>query len=258
MNMKINPNFKKVALRATKEAGEILEKHFGKSVEVSFKKDSSLVSNIDLQTEEVIVKLIKKNFPTHNILAEEMGGKIGEKYTWIIDALDGTTNYIKKFPFFSSSVALLYKRDPILGVVFNPVSKEFYFAEKGKGAFLNGKKIRVGIKQTLLGACFLVNKGRTEKDFIKFHQILKKVGELHSHFRFWGALSLEFCYVASGRIEGLIDVGSKPWDFAAGVLIVKEAGGRVTDFQGRDWQIDTKNVIAGNGKIHSLLLKLAK
>jgi len=256
--MKINPNFKKVATLAVKEAGKILQKHFGKPIEISFKKDLSLITGIDFKAERIIIKLIKKNFPSHNILSEESGGKTGEKYTWVVDALDGTTNYTKNFPFFSTSIALLYKRDLIMSIVFNPISKELYFAEKGKGSFLNGKRIKVGKQQTLSKAVILLNKGRTKKDFIKFHKILGKVGKLCRTFRFWGSLNLELCYIASGRIDGHIDVGSKLWDFAAGVLIIREAGGKVTDFNGQDWQIDTKNTIATNGKIHNQLLKLVR
>jgi len=256
--MKINPNFKKVAIQAAKEAGKILQKHFGKPIEISFKKDSSLITRIDLAAEKVIIKLIKKNFPSHDILSEEAGGEVRGEYAWVIDPLDGTTNYTKKFPFFSTSTALLYKGNPILGVVFNPISKEFYFAEKGKGSFLNGKRIKVGKQQTLSRAVILLNKGRTKEDFIKFHRILGKVGKLCRTFRFWGALSLELCQIASGRIGGLIDMGSSPWDYAAGILIVQEAGGKVTDFKDREWRVDTKNVIVANGKIHNQLLKLIK
>lgn len=256
--MKINSNFKSVAIQAAKEAGGILERHFRKPIKNSLKKDLSLVTNVDLKAEKAIIKSIKKNFPSHDILSEEKGGKIGEKYTWVIDPLDGTTNYTKKFPFFATSITLLYERNPIFSVVFNPLSKEIYFAEKGKGSFLNGKRIRIGQQQTLSKAVILFNKGRAKEDLIKFHKILGKVGKLCRTFRFWGALGLELCYVAAGRIDGHIDVGSKCWDFAAGVLIIKEAGGKVTNFRGKDWQIDTKNVIATNGKIHNQLLKLVK
>lgn len=256
--MKINPNFKKVAVRAAKEAGEILEKHFGKPKEVSLKRDASLITNVDFEAEKIIIKIIKKNFPSHNILSEEAGGKIKGKYAWVIDPLDGTTNYAASFPFFSTSMALLYKRNPILGVVFNPISKELYFAEKGKGSFLNGKRIKIGGQRVLSKAVILINKGRAKEDFIKFHKILGTVGKLCRTFRFWGSLNLELCYLASGRIDGHIDTGSKPWDFAAGVLIIKEAEGKVTDFKGKDWQINTKNVVASNGKIHNQLLKLIK
>jgi myo-inositol-1(or 4)-monophosphatase len=256
--MKINPNFKKVALQAVKEAGKVLEKNFRKFFKISLKKDSSLITKIDLEAEKVIIKLIKKNFPSHDILSEETGGEIGREYTWVIDPLDGTTNYVAGFPFFSTSIALLYRKNPILGVVFNPAEKELYFAEKGGGSFLNGRRIKAGKQQALSKALILMNKGRTKENFIKFHKILREIGKLCRTFRFWGASSLELCYVASGRADGFIDMGSKPWDFAAGVLIIKEAGGKVTDLKGQDWQIDTKNIIAANGKTQNQLIKLIK
>ena len=254
--MKINPEFKKIILLAAKKAGEILEKNFKKSIGISFKKDLSLVSKIDLETEKVIIELIKKRFPSHDILSEEKGGRIGEKYTWIVDPLDGTTNYLSKFPFFSTSIALLYEKEPILSVNFNPVTKELYFAEKGKGAFLNERKIKVSKTQTLKKAILLFGKGRKKEEFLKFFQALKRTSRKCRTFRCWGAANLSLCYLASGRIDGFIFAGDNPWDSVAGVLLVKEAGGKVTDFQGRDWQIETKDVVATNKKIHNSLLKI--
>ncbi len=257
-NMKINPEFKKIAFLAVNKAGKIIEKNFRKTNKISFKKDSSLITKIDLEAEKAIIKLIKKNFPSHDILSEENGGKIGEEYTWIIDPLDGTTNYLSKFPFFSVSIALLYKKEPILSVNFNPVTKELYFVEKRKGAFLNGKKIKVSKTQVLEKTILLFGKGRKKEEFLKFFQALKKAGRKCRTFRFWGAANLSLCYLASGRVDGFIFTGDKIWDSIAGVLLVKEAGGKITDFQGKDWQIDSKTLIATNGKIHNQLLKLLR
>lgn len=256
--MKINPNFKKVARQAIKAAGKILEKNFREPFKIFLKKDLSLITKIDLEAERVIIRLIKKNFPFHHILSEEAGGKIKGEYAWVIDPLDGTTNYAADFPFFSTSIALLYRKNPILGIVFNPLSNECYFAEKGRGSFLNGQRIKIGKQQTLSKALILMNKGRAKEDFIKFHKILREVGRRCRTFRFWGASSLELCQVASGRVDGFMGIGSKPWDLAAGVLIIKEAGGKVTDFKGRNWQIGTKNIIAANEKIQNQLIKLIK
>lgn len=208
--MKTNSKFKKVAIQAVKEAGKILKQHFRKPLRVSFKKCFSLVTPVDFKAERIIIKLIKKNFPSHDILAEERGGKIGRNYTWLIDALDGTTNYVKKVPFFAVSLALLYRRKLILGAVFNPVSQELYFAEKGRGVFLNGKRVKINGKrvkikqqQNLSRSTILFAKGRSKRSFMKFCQILKKVGKQCRAFRFWGSSSLEFCHVASGEIDGL-------------------------------------------------------
>lgn len=256
--MKINPNFKKIAIKAAREAGKIIEKKFRKSSKVFYKKDLSVVTSVDFEAEKTIVKLIQKNFPYHNILAEEKGGVLGKGYSWIIDPLDGTTNYISKVPFFSTSIALFYNKELILAVVFNPLNKELYFAEKGKRAYLNGKKIRVGRKRALSELVITLGKGRTERDFISLYKTLREIGRRCRTFRVLGSTSLELCYIASGRIDSFIDVGSKPWDYAAGVLIVEEAGGRVTDFKGKEWEIKTKNIIASNKEINKLLLYLLK
>jgi len=254
--MKINPNFKKIAIKSAEEAGKILEKHFKKAVKFSYKKDWSVVSDVDLKAEKTIIKLIEKNFPSHNILAEEKGGKLKNGYSWIIDPLDGTTNYLSSFSFFSVAIALFYNKELILGTVFNPMTKELYFAEKGKGAYLNGKRIKVGKKQ--IPSIVVLGKGRAKKDFIKLHKILGRIIGKYRAFRLWGCTSLDLCYIASGRIDGYINPGSKIWDFAAGVLIVKEAGGKVTDFSGKEWDFKTRNLVASNKKINKLLLGLVK
>ena len=254
--MKINPEFKKVAIFAAKEAGKILEKNFRKVVKVSFKKDSSLVTKIDLEVERVIIQLIKNNFPSHDILSEEAGGKIGKNYTWVIDPLDGTTNYTRNIPFFSTSVALLYQGVPILGVVFDPINKELYIAEKGKRAFLNGKRIRVAQRHVLSKAVFLFNKYRAKEDFLRFQEILGLVGDKCATLRVLGSVILGLCYLASGKADAFFTVGHKPWDLVAGALIISESGGRVTNLLGDDWQVEEKNIIAANGRIHKQIIKL--
>lgn len=256
--MKINPNFKKVALRAVKEASTVLRKKFKKQIQISSKKDRSLVTDVDLKAEKAIIKLIKKNFPSHSILSEEIGGKIGEKYTWVIDSLDGTTNYTRSIPFFSISIALLCQRNPILGVVFNPINKELYFAEKGKGAFLNGKRLKGGQQKILSKAIISFNKYRAKEDFKKLHRIIGITGGKCATFRILGSVALALCYLAAGKVDALFGIGNSPWDFAAGALIIKEAGGKVTNLEGKDWQINEKNIIAANEKIHNQLLKLIK
>lgn len=254
--MKINPKFKKAAFLAAKEAGKIIEKNFRKVNQVSFKKDSSLLTKIDLKSEKTVIQIIKNNFPAHSILSEEKGGKIGKEYTWIIDPLDGTTNYTRNIPFFSISISLVYRRTPILGVVFNPINKELYFAEKGKGAFLNGKRIKVSQQQILSKAVILFNKYRAKEDFRKLHRILGIIGEKCPVFRILGSVTLALCYLASGRADVCFALGMNPWDLSAGVLIIKEAGGKLTNLEGKDWQIGEKNIIAANKKIHNQILKL--
>lgn len=254
--MKINPDFKKIVVKAVKEAGRVLEKNFGRTIRVYLKKDRSLVSKIDVGIERTIVKLIKKNFPLHNILSEEGGGRLGKGYNWIIDPLDGTTNYISRVPFFSTSISLFFNKTPVLAVVFNPLNKELYFAQRGKGSYLNGERIRIGRERILSESTITFGKGRPKENLIKLHKILRKTIGQYRTFRVLGCTSLELCYVASGRLNGHINIGSRFWDYAAGALIVKEAGGQVTDFKGNEWRIESKNIVASNKKTNKLLLNL--
>lgn len=255
--MRINSNFKKVAVRAVKEAGEIIKRYYKKQIKSSFKRDFSLVTNVDILVENKIVRLIKENFPSHDILSEEKGGEIGKDYTWIIDPLDGTANYIRNIPFFSTSTALLYKRNPILGVVFDPINEELYYAEQGKGAFLNNKEIKIGQQRILSKAVILFSRKAGENS-IKFYRIISLLGRECLTFRVLGSITLSLCYLASGKVDAIFAIGHSPWDLAAGTLIIKEAGGEVTNFKGEDWQIDTKNIITANSLLHSRLLKLIR
>ena len=141
--MKTNPKFKKVAILAVKKAGGILKKNFRKKINISYKKDLTPLTSVDLMSDKIITGLIKKNFPSHGILSEENGENFGKEFTWIVDPLDGTTNYILGLPLFAVSLALIKGKEPILSAVFNPITEELYLAEKGRGAYLNGRKIRV-------------------------------------------------------------------------------------------------------------------
>lgn len=252
--MKINPDFKKTALLAVKEAGNVLEKNFGKVAKFSRKKDLSLLTTVDLRADIIITKIIKRNFPSHNIVSEESGGEYGKEFTWLIDPLDGTTNYTLNFPFFSVSLALLYNEKPILGLVFNPISKELYFAERGKGAYLNKKKISVNNNSNLSRATLGFSRGT---DLARGTKILSKIAPHIRTFRFWGSSNLDICQVASGKIDGYFTVKS-PYDVIAGVLIVKEAGGKATDFKGLEYNRQSQNLLITNGKIHNKLIKLIK
>lgn len=256
--MKINPihpNIKKVALLAVKEAGKILRKNFRKSIKIKTKGDLSFVTNVDIEADKIITKIIKRNFPSHNIVSEESGGKFGKEFTWIVDPLDGTRNYILGFPFFSVSLTLLKVEKPVLSVVFNPMRGELYSAEKGKGAFLNRKKIRVNKTGDLSTILLSFNKGN---DLMSGLRVLIKIAPHIHSFRFLGSANLEICQVAAGKIEGYLV--SKPFynDAIIGAFIVEEAGGKVTDFKGKKYTRDSKNLLVTNGKIHNQLLKLLK
>ena len=255
--MEVSSKFKKVALQATKEDSQVLQDNLKKPKKISFKKDISLVTDIDLKAEERITKLIKKNFPSHDILTEESGGKIGKKYTWLIDPLDGTTNYLMGIPFFSVSLALLYKNEPILGVVLNPCSQELYFAQKNKGAFLNQGRIKANQNKNLLKSTLLLSKGRELKSFLKLVKILSKIGKYIRTVRLLGSSNLGICQIAAGKADGYIGIGLPPWDYIVGSFIAQEAGGYVTNFdRGRYNIMRNQNVFVSNKFLHQKLLKI--
>lgn len=251
--MKINPEFKKVAIFAAKEAGRILENNFRKNNVVYSKKDGSPFTKADLGADKIITNIIKNNFPSHGIISEESKGKSGDEYTWFIDPLDGTSNYIIGLPLFSVGIALLKNKKIIVAVVFNPISKELYFAEKGAGAFLNGKRIKVNKVSNLSKALLYFNRG---KDLISGLKILIKIAPRLRTFRFHGSAHFDACKIAEGKGEGFFAVKPAFYDVGAGAFIVEEAGGKAADFKGNEYSPDSPNVIVTNGKIHSQLLKL--
>lgn len=255
--MKINPNFKKVALLAVRRAGRILKDNFRKKIKIRMKvtktKKVEWVTNVDIACEETIRETIKNNFPDHNILGEEKGGKIGKGFAWVIDPLDGTSNYILGLPFFSVALALLKKQNPILSIVFNPITNELYFAQKGNGAFLNQKRIRVNKVDDLPRVLLSFNKG---KDFIGSLKVLTKIAPRIRTVRFFGSDNLEICQVAVGRFEGYFSSKPAYHDSIVGGFIAEEAGGKVTDFAGKKYTPNSTSIIITNGKIHNKILKL--
>ena len=252
--------FKEVAVFSAKSAGDLLLENFGKKQKINYKSDVDLLTEIDKKSEKLIIDIITKNFPGHNILSEE--SKPTDKkssYKWIIDPLDGTTNYAHNFPFFCVAIALEIDGEIRLGVVYNPILNELFFAEKGKGAYLNNKKIKVSeikkITNSLLATGFPYDikesKNNNIKNFINFSLCAQAV-------RRPGSASLDQCYVAMGRLDGFWELKLNPWDMAAGSLIVKEAGGKVTDFSGKNFSIYKREIVASNGIIHSDMIDILK
>lgn len=243
---------REVALRAAKKAGRILIKGQQGELQVSYKGDLNLVTNVDTLSEEAIVALINRRFPDHQILAEEGHDRTEPSpYRWIIDPVDGTTNYAHHFPFSCVSIAVEVRGKIHLGVVLDPFRNELFFAEKGKGAFLNDRPLRVStvasLSKSLLVTGFAYDV-RTDpvnnfNHFINFS--MKGQG-----VRRTGSAALDLCYVAAGRFDGFWELKLKPWDTAAGSLILSEAGGKLTDFSGKPFSIYDSELLASNGKIH--------
>lgn len=254
-------DFLNVAIEVAKEAGKFLKINLGKVKNIESKKEEiNLVTEIDKGSERKIIEFIKSKFPHHGILAEESGEEsLISDYKWIIDPLDGTTNYTHSFPVFCVSIALEYKGEVILGVIYDPNFDEIFWAEKGKGAFLNGRKISVSktdkLIKSMLATGFPYNV-REDPDnciehFVNFLMEAQAIRRL-------GSAALDLAYVACGRLDGFWEVNLNPWDVAAGKIIIEEAGGTVTDFYGNKFNIYTKGVVASNGLIHQQMLEVIK
>lgn len=231
----------------------------------NFRKDTSLVKKRgtakelhlmqDLKSDKLIISAIKKKFPQHNILTEE-SGFIDKKsdYAWVIDPLDGSTNFARGNPFFAVSIALMKDKELLLGVVYAPYLKELYVAEKGKGAYLNGKKIHVS-KTNTLAKSYLVSCEGGDATNKQIAEINAKFLPLVKDMRKLGSAALESSSVAAGRSEAYIVRQISSWDVAAGVLLVEEAGGKVTDFEGKPWNGRKSNLVFSNGKVHGRILE---
>src|SRR5215831_18972731 len=238
-----------------REAGSVLTSYFGK-VSVEYKGDVDLVTEADRSSEKLIVTRIRKMWPRHDLMAEE-GSRIetGSDFRWYIDPLDGTTNFAHGYPVFCVSLALEYKGERIAGVLYDPCRDEMFAAEKGGGARLNGRPIHVSkvtrLAESLVGTGFPSHKRHKNPNIHFYHQIT-----LRSHgVRRAGSAALDLCYVASGRLDGFWEFNLNPWDTAAGVLIVEEAGGRVTNFAGGPFELHSRETLASNGLIHDPLMR---
>ena len=247
-----------VAIAAAREGGSILMEELSRPVHISYKGDVDLVTQADRRSEDVVVARLRREFPDHAIVAEEGGGRDAPSaFRWHVDPLDGTTNFAHHFPQFAVSIGLEQAGELLVGVVFNPSSGELFSAARGQGARLNGQPIHVSLvdrlETSLLGTGFPTHK-RTENPNIHFYWQFT----LASHgIRRVGAAALDLCMVACGRLDGFWEFGLKSWDTAAGVLIVREAGGRVTDFESRPFAPGDHVCLATNGLIHEEVCRKA-
>jgi myo-inositol-1(or 4)-monophosphatase len=251
-----NQNFVPAMSEIAREAGALLMDYFRQHVKVEYKGDADLVTIADRKSEILIRERIKANWPAHDVLGEEQGlVDTGSDYRWYVDPLDGTTNFAHGFPVFCVSMALEFKRQRIAGVIYDPTRDELFAAELGSGAYLNQEKIQVSktanLSESLLGTGFPSRKRHQNPNIHFYHQITLRTHGL----RRAGSAALDLCSVASGRYDGFWEFNLNPWDTAAGVLIVQEAGGKVTDFHNGPFQIDSRETMASNGVLHDALLK---
>jgi myo-inositol-1(or 4)-monophosphatase len=253
-----NPNeiFLPAMSAIAREAGALLIHHFHQHLKIEYKGDADLVTAADRAAEVLIRERIRQQWPAHDVLGEEQGlSDRGSEYRWYVDPLDGTTNFAHGFPVFCVSMGLEHKGERIAAVIYDPTRDELFSAEQGKGAQLNGETIHVSktatVKESLLATGFPSHKRHKNPNIFFYHQIT-----LHSHgVRRAGSAALDLCNVAAGRFDGFWEFNLNPWDTAAGVLIVQEAGGRVTRFDGSPFEINSHETVASNGLIHDKLLR---
>jgi myo-inositol-1(or 4)-monophosphatase len=247
-----------IAKEIAKEAGEFLKKNFGNKKTIEYKSDVNLVTSYDKLSQEFIYKKLQSYFPQHGFLGEEdLEYKSKDGFRWIIDPLDGTTNYAHGYPVFCVSIALEYKEKIILGVTYNPMLDELFWGIKGKGAYLNNKRIKVSntkeLNRSLLATGFPYDVRESKNNNIKhFNNFVIRAQAV----RRCGCAALDLCYVACGRLDGFWELKLFPWDIAAGMLIVKEAGGSLSDFKSNKIDIYTKEIVASNGLIHSQMIEI--
>lgn len=251
-----------LACYAAREAGQILLNSIDQvqSVHITSKKLHDFVTHIDIESEKLIIGLIKKEFPNHSIMAEEAGEFIQQaQYRWIIDPLDGTINYIHQVPTCAISIAFENNAKRILGVIYDPFRDELFSAESGKGAYLNDKPIKVSQSSDLDNCLFATGFPFKHYDLLDLYlKIFSKIFQKVSGIRRCGAAALDLAYVACGRFDGFWEMKLNPWDMAAGEIIVTEAGGKVTDLKGEKNYMNSGNIIATNDYIHTMILNILK
>ena len=250
------PQFVPAMAEIAREAGTLLMGYFHRRVKVEYKGDVDLVTEADRASEALITKRIRERWPGHNIMGEEgTRSEQGSDYRWYVDPLDGTTNFAHGYPVFCVSLGLEHKDERVAAVIFDPTRGEMFTAEKGGGAFLNGRPIHVStvgnLAECLVATGFPSHKRHKNPNIFFYHQITLKTHGV----RRAGSAALDLCDVACGRFDGFWEFNLNPWDTAAGVLIVQEAGGRVSRFDGQPFRIDSRETLASNGHVHEALLQ---
>jgi myo-inositol-1(or 4)-monophosphatase len=251
-----------VMVKAARSAGNLILRHVGKldALNVFEKSKQDYASEVDASAEAEIIRELRRAFPDYGILGEESGAMGKGRYTFVIDPLDGTSNFLRGFPHFCVSIAVVENGEPIHGVIFDPLRNELFTASRGSGALLNDKKIRIGERKDLKGALLVTGfppreRARLAPQLAAIESVLGEAEDV----RRTGSAALDLAYVACGRVDGYFEAGVKPWDIAAGMLLVREAGGRVCDFLGRSDKLLTTGastqIVAGNLKLSEALQK---
>lgn len=250
------------AIKAARKAGDIMVRAQErlKDIKVMEKAENDFVTEVDQQAEVEIINILRTAYPSHGILAEESGRDEGDEFCWIIDPIDGTRNFLHGIPHFCVSIALQVKGKIEIGVIYDPMRQELFIAERGSGAHVNNKRMRVAacsrIEKSVLACGFPFRHSDEDKEtyFNLFQNMLPQTGD----FRRAGAAALDLAYVAAGRLDGFFELRLKPWDMAAGALMVKEAGGLVGALDGSETFLESGNIVAANPKIFKALLQFCR
>jgi myo-inositol-1(or 4)-monophosphatase len=247
-----------IAVRAARRAGEVIVRSLVRleSLEVTSKGRNDYVSEIDRAAEREIIDIVRKHYPEHAILAEESGSSGEHDTVWIIDPLDGTTNFLHGFPVFAVSIAVQQRGRLEIGVVYDPMRQEVFTAARGAGAHLENRRMRVSKQRTLEGALLATGFPYRQDDAYSdnYYAMLRTLAGLTAGIRRPGSAALDLAYVAAGRVDGFWELGLKPWDTAAGTLLVQEAGGRVSTLGGNEYQLGA-NIVAGAPKVYEAMIE---
>ena len=250
---------KSLMLKAAKAAGKVVLKNYGKVGKIRLKAPRSIVTKVDILSEQTIVKTISKKFPEHNFITEESDFiDKKSKFTWIIDPIDGTTNFVSGIPNFAVSIALAKNNSVVMGVVYNPYTEDMYIAEKGKGSYLNNKRLKVSTKkrfdECVLGFSLPSDIGLSKKSL----SILSRNYGTFRALRNTGSAALNLCYVADKKFDMYFTLNLHSWDVAAAKLVVEEAGGKTTNIHNKKWTIEDRSIIGSNKIIHNKFIRLLK
>ena len=240
-----------VAILVAREAGKVLISHFRSDKKIKHKGKGNLVTEVDILSEKLILELLKDEYPDYSIISEESNSSVAASgYTWIVDPLDGTNNYVFGIPFFCVNIALVKDKDILLGITYDPVRDELFRAEKGQGVYLNDSAIQVSRESSLHASLVGLDLGYSYEQSRELLDITNKLwGQVHC-LRIMGSASLGLAYVACGRITLYLHRYLYPWDIASGLLLIREAGGKVTDWQGRPASFQSKQIIASNQSLY--------
>jgi len=251
------PSYLETSVEIAREAGALLSKYFERRVTFELKGEHDLVTEADRASEQLVIERLSAHFPSHSIVAEEGGGHTGSsEYCWYVDPLDGTTNFAHGFPMYNITMALEQSGELIAGVIFDPEHNEMFTAERGSGAYLNNRRIRVSkvnrLENTLVATGF-PSKKRHENVNIHFYY---QLAMLTHGVRRAGSAALDLAYVASGRLDGFWEFGLNSWDMAAGILLIAEAGGKCSDMKGGSVSLRGPHLLADNGLVHQQIVDL--